>query len=397
MGHITIRMSGKRNRKRPAFARLLFSLACTEFVFTGLLDLGFSAPKESPNPLPALKMVNAFPGLKFINPIRIRNLGDGSDRLSVGTQTGKIFVFKNSSDVSEKKLFLSVKSKHQLMDFVFHPDFSENGYVFTYYRSGGERAQRSVLSRFKVDENDGDRVDPKSEKVILEIPRSFHFSNLLGTMMRIDVDSEEQGRPYRIPDDNPFIGNASIPDQVWAYGFREPWRFCFDPKTGNCWLGDNGQWAYEEVNLIIPGGNYAWPFKEGFLPFNKKYSRKKRGGMEKNASFRFGEPPDTGAEFIDPVIEYPHRIGVCVVGGEFYYGEKIPELLGAYIYGDYQYGRIWGMRWDGTKVLNNQQVARIYSNLSSFGKDEAGEIYVTAFDGNIYKFEKAPPSVSPKP
>ena len=118
---------------------------------------------------------------------------------------------------------------------------------------------------------------------------------------------------------------------------------------------------------------------------------------QKNANFRFGEPPDIRAEFIDPVVEYPHRIGVCAVGGEFYYGDKFPELRGEYIYGDYQYGKIWSMRWDGAKVVNNQQIGKISANLTSFGKDEAGELYVTAFDGNIYRFEKAPATVPAKP
>ena len=336
-------MNSKNDRRRSAVVCLVISFACLGFVFFALMGFDLSAQKAgkrkgvsitfipvdtsavmgSPNPLPALKMVNAFPDLKFKNPIRIRNLGDGSDRLFVGTQMGKIFFFRNRSDVTEKKLFLSIKSGHQLMDFVFHPNFSKNGYVYTYYRSGGERARRSVLSRFKVDKNNGDHVDPESEKVIIEITRSFHpgslqfgpdgflyfvlgyefyypditpdkttdpgnnFSNLLGTMIRIDVDGEEEGRAYRIPKDNPFIGDKTIPDEVWAYGFREPWRFCFDPKTGFCWLGDNGQWAYEEVNLILPGGNYGWPLKEGFLPFNKKYSRKARGGMAKKCQFPF--------------------------------------------------------------------------------------------------------------
>lgn len=316
-------------------------------VFAWFPRPGLSAPPENsgPKPPPTIKVVKAFPDIQFKNPIRIRHRGDGTNRLYVGSQTGTIHGFLNSADVSEdqKKLFLHIKPGHQLMDFTFHPDHTNNGFVYTYYRSGGERAGRSVLSRFKVDDDDADQVDLDSEKVILEIGRPFHpgsiqfgpdgllyfvlgyefyypdmnpeqstdsqdnFSNLLGTMIRIDVDHEEEGRAYRIPGNNPFVGNDQIPDEVWAYGFREPWRFCFHPTNGACWLGDNGQWAYEEINLIQPGGYFGWPAREGFLPFNEKHSRKSRGGMEKGATFRFGRPSDPGAEFIDPIIEYPHR------------------------------------------------------------------------------------------
>ena len=391
---------------------------------------GTYAADETPgqkNPPPAVAVVNAFPGLRFKNPIRIRNRNDGSNRLFVGSQLGVIYGFRNSAEATDsgKKLFLKLPPRHQLMDFMFHPDHANNGYVYTYYRDGGERAGRSVLSRFQVDSNDADRVDPASEKVILEIKRPFHpgsiqfgpdgllyfvlgyefyypdmnpdqttdpldnYSHFLGTMLRIDVDHEgKNGRAYRIPADNPFRNDDRIPDEVWAYGFREPWRFCFHPKTGDCWLGDNGQWAYEEVNLVLSGAYYGWPAREGFLPFNEKFSRKSRGGMEKGATFRFGGAPVPGSEFVDPLIEYPHRVGVCVVGGEFYFGELIPEMTGEYVYGDFQYGKIWSMQWNGTEVVANRQISQIPANLTSFGKDEGGEIYLTAFDGKIYRLER---------
>ncbi len=374
--------------------------------------MGGDEPREVSRPaspvvpagtLPEVTAARAFPRLAFRRPVWITHAGD--DRLFVIEQAGRIRVFENRPDVETAGVFLDireqVRSRHNeegLLALAFHPRYADNGRFYVYYTASEPR--RGVLSSFAVSGDDPDRAEPGSETVILEVdqpwgnhngatvlfgPEGFLYlslgdggaaadprnhaqdlATLLGTILRIDVDGREQGRPYRVPPDNPFVGRPGARGEIWAYGLRNVWRMSFDRETGELWAGDVGQNAWEEIDLIVKGGNYGWRIREGTHPF------------------REGTSPDP---LIDPVVEYPQRrgrevVGLSVTGGYVYRGTLLPGLYGAYIYGDYVTGRIWALRHAGGKVLEHREIfsgpPRLY--LSSFGEDRHGELYLCVFD-----------------
>ncbi|HZM01782.1 MAG TPA: PQQ-dependent sugar dehydrogenase, partial [Candidatus Saccharimonadales bacterium] len=296
-----------------------------------------------------------------------------------------------------------------------------NGLFYIYYSQ--QEPRRSVISEFKVSADDASRADMKSERILLEIPQpsEFHKAGLLcfgpdgflyiglgdgggqndqngaaqntgvlpGKILRIDVNTRAtvgmQGTrrtlPYGIPSDNPFVGEPefwenSVRREIWAYGLRNPWRFSFDRQTGEMWAGDVGQDRWEEVNLIVKGGNYGWGVREGTHHF---------------------KPGPEGAHYIDPVVEYPHNpnlvaqakfpdhsIGACVVGGYVYRGKKYPALQGVYLYADYALGTFWGFRYGDGRVMVRGTLLEQPKNITSFAEDLDGELYALTSDGHIY-------------
>jgi glucose/arabinose dehydrogenase len=197
------------------------------------------------------------------------------------------------------------------------------------------------------------------------------LGTLFGKILRIDP-RPAGGRPYGVPDDNPFVDRGGARPEIWDYGLRNPWRFSFDPATGDLWIGDVGQNAYEEVDHEPAGSggrNYGWNRREGLHPY---------GG---------GERPD-GA--VDPVIEYSHDGGGCtVIGGFVYRGRRIRGLRGAYLYGDYCAGWIRAARWSGGKVASQRDLGLQVPGLSSFGTDADGELYALSLGGDLYRIAPA--------
>ena len=196
------------------------------------------------------------------------------------------------------------------------------------------------------------------------------LSALLGKMLRIDP-RPDGGRPYGIPPDNPFVDRPGARPEIWALGLRNPWRYSFDRETGDLWIGDVGQSAWEEVDLQpagSPGGeNYGWNLREGAHPYEG------------------GEPPP-GA--IDPVFEYPHGAGGCVVTGGFVYrGEAIPDLVGAYVVADFCIGDLEALRVQNGRVTGQRSLGPVVSTLSSFGEDAAGELYAMSLEGGLFRLE----------
>ena len=198
------------------------------------------------------------------------------------------------------------------------------------------------------------------------------LTNLLGSIMRIDVDNPGDGLNYGIPPDNPFAGNLSgFREEIFAYGFRNPWRMSIDPITGTIWAGDVGDLRREEVDIVENGNNYGWKIMEG------------------NNCF---DPPSncnmTGLTL--PVHDYPHSdLNRAVIGGEVYRGAVLTELVGLYIYGDFASGRIWAIDYDGDKVVDNTQLLQFDElKIVSFGVDEVREIYACSFDGHIYRLAR---------
>jgi glucose/arabinose dehydrogenase len=187
-------------------------------------------------------------------------------------------------------------------------------------------------------------------------------ATLLGKLLRIDVD---RGDPYAVPPDNPFAGQAGARAEIWAYGLRNPWRFSFDRATGDLYLGDVGQSQREWVHFQPagdPGGrNYGWPIVEG---------TRCRGGA---ACQQGGLTP--------PVAEYTHALGCSITGGYVYRGPRFPPLRGAYLFGDFCSGRVWALARDGAGAWRMTELLRLEARISSFGEDEAGEVYVADLAG----------------
>jgi glucose/arabinose dehydrogenase len=367
---------------------------------------GKTAATARADTLPSISLSPAFVKLSFTRPVYLTHAGDGSDRLFVLEQPGRIMVFANRSDASEAGVFLDIRSRvlapprghneEGLLALAFHPKFKDNRRLYVYYSA--DEPRRGVLSQFEVSSEDPNRADPNSEKVILEVaqpwgnhngstalfgPDGFLYvslgdggaandplnsgqdlSTLLGTVLRIDVDRAEGGKAYAAPKDNPFVGRADARPEIWAYGLRNIWRMSFDRVTGELWGGDVGQNKFEEIDLIVRGGNYGWNLREGMHPF-------RRG--------------EADAPLIDPVVEYGRSEGISVTGGYVYRGKQFPGLVGAYLYADYVSGRVWALRHEGGRLAAHREVyhnPRMY--ISSFGEDEAGELYVCCF-GRLFR------------
>ena len=358
---------------------------------------------HSPEPMP-LEKVRAFPNLKFQRPVELTSADDGTNRLFLVEQQGTIRVFENRSDVTESQLFLDLRevtlregNEEGLLGLAFHPKFRENGQFFVYYST---KPRSSVVSRFTVSKDDPNRADRNSEKVLMRIPQPYSNHNggslrfgpdgflyiglgdggladdphangqnletLLGSILRIDVDREENGRPYAIPEDNPFVDRPRARGEIWAYGLRNVWRLSFDRETGELYAGDVGQNRFEEVNLIQRGGNYGWNIREGFHDFD----------------------PNTPARTIDlvePLAEYFRDEGQSVTGGMAYRGKQLEDFRGAYFYADYLSGVVWCLRQEEGQTKEVRRVAETGLEVAAFGEDSAGEMYLCAFDGHIYQ------------
>jgi glucose/arabinose dehydrogenase len=387
-----------------------------------------------PNPVDgkvAVKVVPAFPSLKWadwepvnenglaqpLRPIVLTHAGDGSNRVFVGEQWGRVFVFKNDPNVTDSKVFLDLRDRvvykdnqneEGLLGLAFHPKYKENGQLFLYYTTR-DAPHTSVISRFTVSKNDPDRADPGSEEELLRIPQPFWNHNggticfgpdgylyiglgdggsandpqgngqnlnaLLGKVLRIDVDRKDPGRAYAVPKDNPFVGKPDALPEVYALGVRNIWRMAFDRETGTLWAGDVGQNLWEEIILVEKGGNYGWSVRESMHPFGPN-----------------GSGPR--ADLIEPIWEYDHQVGKSITGGHVYRGKKVPQLAGKYLYADYVSGKLWALKYDETakKVASNEEIpVDTVMPVISFGEDEEGEAYFTIVapkgDG-IYTFAK---------
>ncbi len=330
---------------------------------------------------------------------------DGSDRLFVTEQTGKVRVIQGGRLRPEAFLDLSNRiaccGERGLLSLAFHPDFKNNGFFFVNYTRSPDGA--TVIARYKV-AAEGNRADPASARVLLVIEQPFanhnggqlafgpdgylyigmgdggsggdplnhgqNLNSLLGKILRIDVNKEENGRPYAIPPSNPFVGRQGARPEIWSYGWRNPWRFSFDRETGDMWIADVGQNQWEEVNLEPRGRgglNYGWRLMEGSACYNPS-SNCNSGNL------------------VLPVLEYDHSQGCSITGGYRYRGRAMASLRGAYIYGDYCSGRVWVATEQGGRWAARRSFETGYS-ISSFGEDAEGELYVLDHRGAVYRLE----------
>jgi len=348
----------------------------------------------------SFSVINAFPNLSFVAPVYFAGL-PGSDQAVVVEQQGVIHRFDVDAQVSSTAVVLDISSQvlfageQGLLGMAFHPDFVNNGFFYVHYSASNPR--RSVISRFTYNSQTG-TAPAGSEFILLQLDQPFgnhnagslafgpddklyiafgdgggggdpddnaqNLGTLLGSILRIDVDT---GNPYGIPSDNPFVAQAGVREEIWAYGFRNPYRFSFDRQTGTLWAGDVGQINREEIDIVQAGGNYGWRVFEGTQPFTSSENT----------------PPN--ATFTAPVIDYDRSLGNAVIGGYAYRGAALPSLRGAYVYGDFGSGRIWSLLYNGTQVISNTEIGNVAS-LTSFGEDNNGELYAVSGSGSIYRF-----------
>jgi hypothetical protein len=367
------------------------------------------------------QIVDAFPNLPaLINPVDLQNAGDCTNRLFVIEQVGRIRVFENRSDVNSFKTFLDITDRVAsggemgLLGLAFHPDYQNNGYFYVNYTAGSPN--RSVISRFTVSTTNPDSADKNSELILFTQNQPFSNHNggqvafgpdgylyialgdggsgcdpnnngqsittLLGKILRIDVNNQDPGLNYAIPPTNPFADSTgSIRKEIYSYGMRNPWRFSFDPVTGWLWCGDVGQSAREEIDIIENGKNYGWRIAEGFLCNTCGF------GCDTVGMAR-------------PIYDYPRSDGGSITGGYVYRGPNQPGLFGKYIYADYVTRRVWSLEYDGINPPINQLLFQFPTGTSptSFGVDEAGELYLCTFtSGNsrIRKFVPTAPIIAP--
>ncbi|MCI0704781.1 MAG: PQQ-dependent sugar dehydrogenase, partial [Planctomycetia bacterium] len=375
----------------------------------------------SPDPPPKFKSVRVFPDVKFNHPALIARC-PGSDRLFVGEQEGVLYSIANKPD-AKKEVFFDLKKEvktikqtpgangiSELYGLVFHPEFEKNRYCYVCYTLTGKAPKPgpfpdgSRVSRFTVTKTDPPRLDPLSEEITFTFPGGghnggdLHFgpdgmlyittgdgagpnppdplntgqdcSDLLSSILRIDVNKKDAGKNHAVPKDNPFVGMKDVRPEIWAYGFRNPWRISFDRETGDLWAGDVGWELWEMVHKIEKGGNYGWSITEGRQPVKPEQ--------------KIGPTP-----IRPPMIELPHTIAASVTGGYVYRGKKFPELRGAYIFGDWETRRIWAARFEGDRVKEMPEIVKPNVRPSAFGEDNAGEIYYCDYDtGFLYTLEK---------
>ncbi len=386
---------------------LSFSLYAQPYGLTERIPNTSFLLSTSGDSLAEMQLRPVFTQLSFSRPIYLFHAADNSNRIFVVEKAGIIKVFQNDENIESATTFLDIRSSVNsspseagLLSMAFHPNYSVNGKFYVYYNYG---SLYSRVSQFQVSDNP-DVANDTTEREIFNIyqPYSNHnggqiaFGNdgflyiglgdggsggdplnsgqdtqtLLGSMLRINIDSVSDDMQYSIPGDNPFVGDsaAGLPE-IWAWGLRNPWRFSFDKPTGNLWAGDVGQGTWEEVDIIEGGKNYGWRIMEGTHCYN----------------------PSSGCDTTGltmPITEYSHAIGKSLTGGFVYRGSKQTRLYGVYLYGDYVTKKIWGLKYENGQVIDHKLIAESPSAISSFGMDENGEVYVVGYDGIIYVIEE---------
>lgn len=332
--------------------------------------------------------------------------GDASGRLFVVEQNGTIAILRDGK--RQEPLFLDIRSRvgssaneQGLLSVAFNPDYAANG---TFYVNYTDKGGTTVISRYRVSADNPDLANVDSEEVLLRVDQPYgnhnggqikfgpdgylyigmgdggsggdpqgHGQNrgtLLGAMLRVDVRT---GGPYVVPADNPFVGHEGVRPEIWNWGQRNPWRFSFDRVTGDLFIADVGQNALEEVSFQpadSPGGeNYGWKAYEGSQPYGSDSNRE---GMVRR-------------ELVFPIAEYGRNEGCSVTGGYVYRGNQLPDLAGNYIFGDYCTGYVWTLTPQADGTWLRTLLLQAPSEITSFGEDADGEVYVIIRNGTIYR------------
>ena len=376
-------------------------------------------PPPPPAATPGVALQQVFPALTPAPaaPVSLQQAPGDVTRWFTVEQAGTIRTFFNDNDVMVAPSFLDISGRvvsggeRGLLGMAFHPDFPNTPEVYVSYT--GEPNLTSHVSRFSSP-NGGQTLDPATEQKILSVPQDFanhnggnivfgpdgylyvgfgdggsagdpldraqDNTNLLGTMVRIDVDG---GSPYAIPSAdpaNPFAANATCPagfsmsgeacPEIFAWGLRNPWRFSFDRESGDLWAGDVGQNAWEEIDVVIAGGDYGWNDREG--------------------AHCFEPPEDCITDSIDPVTEYDRSLGASVTGGFVYRGSAVPELVGWYVFGDFVSGRLLAVPDDSVTGIEPEVLLETGLAIAAFGESVDGELFVVNYGGSIHQVTGVP-------
>ncbi len=299
---------------------------------------------------------------------------------------GRILRIADDRTTDEVQTILELKGI--AYELAFHPNYEQNGYLFVGQNVVVDEEHRTRVSRYTVDCEPPHAIDPESEVVIIEWPSNGHnggaldfggegmlyvtsgdgtsdsdtnlrgqdLTHLTAKVLRIDVDHPDEGRHYSVPNDNPFVDRPGARPETWAYGLRNPWRMTYDDQLDQLWVGQNGQDLWESAMLIKKGANYGWSAYEGSYPFYLD---------------RMGPDPLT-----PPTVEHHHSEARSLTGGVVYHGDRLPEIDGAYVYGDFSTGKIWAVKHDGTEVTWQEEIADTPFAISGFGLDRDENLIV---------------------
>jgi glucose/arabinose dehydrogenase len=375
-----------------------------------------TSPSPRPAAAPPAEPEPAWPSINLelitnslSQPVHVTHAGDGSGRLFVVGKGGRITIVREGGPLSAPFLDITpiVRSRdleQGLLGLAFHPSYASNGLFYVNYT---DTEGDTVVARYRVSPDNPDIADPGSGSTLLGIeqPAANHNGGhltfgpdghlyigmgdggragdpwgnaqntgvLLGKMLRIDVNG---GPPYGIPPDNPFIRDSAARPEIWAYGLRNPWRYSFDRATGDLYIADVGQnrweWLHHQPGGAGGGQNYGWNRMEGGHCF----------------------PPGSSCDpspFVSPIAEYPSSQGCSIIGGFVYRGPNFPQLDGFYFFGDYCSGRLWAARQHAPDDWRQQELLKSPLRISSFGEDEAGDVYLTSLsDNGLYRLVAAP-------
>ena len=383
-----------------ALSIALLFVCCATWAAEPAIDAATRTPwttsRISGSPEPPLPYVTerVFPALTFNHCLEMA-IAPGEDRLFVVEQSGKIFSFPNTSDVQTADLVVDfakeIPGVRAVYSLVFHPDFERNRYCYVCYIEAPDLPDGTHVARFEMRDTDPPTIDVASETPLLTWRSGGHngcslkfgpdgclyistgdagpanppdplragqdLSNLLSSILRIDVDHTDDGKNYRIPNDNPFVELDGARGEVWAYGLRNPWRMSFDRQTGDLWVGDVGWELWEMLYRVERGGNYGWAVMEGWHSTHPEWTR--------------GPTP-----ILPPTIEHSHTESSSITGGITYYGSRLKELHGTHIYGDYDTGKFWGFRYENGQVVDHRELADTTHRIVAFTEDHDGEMYV---------------------
>lgn len=368
----------------------------------------------SPNPPEPYTTARLFPNRTFDHPIDL-TFAPGTESLFVAEQNGRLWAFDPRDSNAAPQLALDLRRHRRPFDnvlgFTFHPGFATNHYVFINYNEPGGRENGSYVSRFTFSSLTPPVIDPGSEKILLRWLSGGHggctlafgndgflyvstgdaadpdppdskrktgqdISDLLASILRIDVDRAEGTNTYAIPRDNPFVNTPGARPEVWAFGFRNAFRMSFDRATGDLWVGDVGWEQWEMIHSVRRGGNYGWPITEG-------------PNLRVRTDVTQGPGP-----ILPAMIGLPHSDAASITGGFVYRGQRLPKLNGAYLYGDWETGKFWALRHDGDQLRSNDELCDTALKPVAFALDPAGELLILDYNGGLYQFvpKAAPPA-----
>jgi len=387
------------SRRFPIFRVAQVRILVLLLILGGLLAVAQARAAESSEPAAIAHLQLMVSGLSA--PLDFQIARDGTGRFFIVEQGGTIRIIKAKKLLAAP--FLNISSiivsggETGLLGLAFHPQYKANGRFFVNYTRRTNGQLQTVIAEYHVSAANPNLADPNSARIILVINQPFDnhnggqiafgpdgflyigmgdggsggdpqgngqkLSTLLGKMLRIDVNS---GSPYAIPPDNPFVGVSGAKGEIWAYGFRNPWRYSFDKMSKRLFVGDVGQDAWEEVDIVTKGGNFGWNIMEG----------------------KHCYPPGANCNqtgLILPIAEYSHSEGIAIIGGYVYRGAGIPALRGLYLFGDFGSGQLWTLQETQPGTWTRAPLLSAGFNISAFGRAGNNELYVLDYGGKLYK------------